>query len=79
VEKITAALGVKDAAGLQELIRAAGGPTTLAEIGVDPAELDKAVDAVMTRMPVDNPRPVTQKDVTRIMSAALGLTGIESI
>jgi hypothetical protein len=33
----------------------------------------------MTRMPVDNPRPVTQKDVTRIMSAALGLTGIESI
>jgi maleylacetate reductase len=70
MSEIAAALGAETAwGGLYSLRRALGVTNTLRDLGLGPAELDRAADlAVTSRYP--NPREVTRDGARRILEAA---------
>lgn len=60
-------------AGVYDLIAAAGGPTTLAELGMAEADLDEAARLV-TEKTYPNPREVTRVGVRRLLGEAFAGT-----
>lgn len=72
--RIADALGTATApAGVYDLIAAAGGPTTLAELGMAEADLDEAARLV-TAKTYPNPREVTRVGVRRLLGEAFAGT-----
>jgi alcohol dehydrogenase class IV len=70
--RIATALGGEDAAAaLRALVKRTGAPAHLTDIGLDRDRLSEAVEAVMRRLPVDNPQPVDAAAVEVILRAAL--------
>jgi alcohol dehydrogenase class IV len=70
--RVAPALGGGDvAAGLTRLAAGIGAPVSLAEIGLSPAALDLAVELVLEKDLSDNPRPVGEPEVRRILTGAL--------
>ena len=68
---ISRALGGKDpVVGLYELMRAVGRKASLAEMGLGPAEIERAAD-IAVQNPYYNPRPVTREGVLEMLQAAL--------
>lgn len=68
--KVAEALSVENASvGLFELAKQLGAPTSLREIGITEADLDKAA-AVTTEKRVNNPEPVTTERVRRLLDNA---------
>jgi maleylacetate reductase len=68
--QLASAMGVKDAAvGLFELAKAVGAPTSLKEIGVREEDLGRAA-AIATEKPLDNPEPVTEAKILRLLEDA---------
>jgi alcohol dehydrogenase class IV len=73
--RMAAALGSGTAReGLADLYAAVDAPRTLAQIGLRRDQLDEAIDVVVARLPLANPRPVTPEDVARLVRAAFGDT-----
>lgn len=67
---ISRALGGRDPAeGLHALMRAVGRKSSLAEMGLVPADLDRAADLAVQN-PYYNPRPVTREGVREMLQAA---------
>ena len=63
-------LGVHDpAAQLQDAARALGAPTSLAELGMTEADIERSTRLVMAK-PYANPSDVTKDDVPHIIRAA---------
>ncbi|MGC5162651.1 maleylacetate reductase [Rhodococcus sp. DT1] len=74
MERIADALVTPTApAGVYDLIAAAGGPTTLAELGMAEADLDEAA-RLATEKPYPNPREVTRVGVRRLLGEAFAGT-----
>lgn len=68
--QLAQALGVKDAAaGLFELAKVVGAPTSLKAIGFKEADLDRAA-AIATEKPLNNPEPVTEARIRRLLEDA---------
>ena len=68
---ISRALGGKDpVVGLYELMRAVGRKASLAEMGLGPAEIERAAE-IAVQNPYYNPRPVTREGVLEMLQAAL--------
>jgi len=68
--RVARALGGGDAAmGLFDLARRLGAPTSLREIGMPEAELDRAADLAAAE-PYPNPRPVERAGVRALLQAA---------
>jgi maleylacetate reductase len=55
--------------GLWDLARASGAPLALADLGLTPADLDRAAD-IATASPYANPRPFTRGDIRDLLQAA---------
>jgi maleylacetate reductase len=74
MRRVARALGERGArgaaAGLHDLALAIGAPTALREIGMREEDLDEAVGLVLEKVPADNPRPVSQQDVERLLRDA---------
>jgi maleylacetate reductase len=69
--RVAGALGAESAArGLFDLAAAIGAPTALRDIGMRAEDLDEAVALVAEQLPPDNPRPIEQEDVRRIVTSA---------
>ena len=58
------------AVGLYDLAAEIGAPTALRDIGMREEDLDAAVGLVLEKVPADNPRPVGEEDVRRLLEAA---------
>jgi maleylacetate reductase len=70
LDRAAAALGVEDAAtGLFDLARSIGAPTSLAELGMHPEDLDAAA-RLAAEDPPWNPRPVRASDLRAVLEAA---------
>lgn len=70
MERVAARLHVTDAPGaVHDLVRAAGGPTSLAEIGMPADGIDRAVE-LATSTPYPNPAPVTPDGVRDLLERA---------
>ncbi|MBT2321316.1 maleylacetate reductase [Variovorax paradoxus] len=70
MQRIARALGCEDAAlGLFELARANGAPTSLREIGMPGAELDRAAD-IAAANPYWNPRPIERDAIRALLQRA---------
>lgn len=70
MRRIADALGAADAAsGVYDLVVAAGGPTSLRELGLAESDLERAAEAA-TSAPYPNPAPVTRDGVTALLRAA---------
>ena len=70
LDRVAAALGVEDAAtGLFDFARSIGAPTSLAELGMHPEDLDAAA-RLAAEDPPWNPRPVRASDVRAVLEAA---------
>lgn len=68
--RVRRALGVGDAAaGLFDLARNAGGPTSLREIGMPEAGLDRAADLAVAN-PYWNPRPIDRAGIRALLDDA---------
>jgi maleylacetate reductase len=68
--RLSRALGQPDPAGaLWDLAHAIGAPTSLAEIGFDPAHIDEATALVVAAAPA-NPRPVEPAGIRELLVAA---------
>jgi len=74
-----AADGAAAADAVQNLVRAAGIPSTLAELGIDRDELDHMADLALRveRLVLNNPRPADKQDLIDIMTSAYGETAGE--
>jgi alcohol dehydrogenase class IV len=71
--RVAAALGSGTARdGLAELYAAVDAPRTLRQIGLRDDQLDEAIQVVLSRLPIANPRPVTAEGVEQIVRAAFG-------
>jgi alcohol dehydrogenase class IV len=69
--RVARALGAETAAGgLHALALSIGAPTALRDIGMREQDLDDAVRLVLEKVPPDNPRPVEEDDVRRLLEAA---------
>ena len=69
---VAEALGTGSAAGgVFDLVAAAGGPTTLAELGMTEGDLDEAAHLATERR-YPNPREVTRVGVRRLLGEAFG-------
>ena len=65
--QVAQALGVENAAlGVQQLARTLGAPTSLQEIGIEEADLDRAA-AIATESTIKNPEPVTTERVRDLL------------
>lgn len=69
--RIAAAFGAGSAIeGLQRLRHAVDAPKALRDYGMNEADIDAAVQAVLEVVPKGNPRPVTADDLRRLLHAA---------
>jgi maleylacetate reductase len=69
--RIATALGTGDAAGgLADLAARLGIPAGLRALGLDAARLPEAARLVREQVPADNPRPVLDGDIERLLQAA---------
>ncbi|WP_370185361.1 maleylacetate reductase [Rhodococcus wratislaviensis] len=57
-------------AGLQELRHRLDAPRALRDYGFDESDIDSAVNAILPTVPTSNPRPVTAKNLRRLLQAA---------
>lgn len=70
--RIAAAFGTADALeGLQALREKLDAPKALADYGFTPAGIPEAVEIALPAIPANNPRPVTGKNLTALLTAAL--------
>jgi maleylacetate reductase len=70
LDRAAAALGVEDAAtGLFDFARSIGAPTSLAELGMRPEDLDAAA-RLAAEDPPWNPRPIRASDLRAVLEAA---------
>jgi maleylacetate reductase len=70
MRRIAAALGVQDAArGLFELAKGLGAPTSLAAIGMQAVDIDKAADLAV-KNPYWNPRPIDRAGIRALIDDA---------
>lgn len=70
MRRIAAALGARDAAlGLFELAKGLGAPTSLAAIGMQAGDIDKAADLAV-RNPYWNPRPIDRAGIRALIDDA---------
>ncbi|ANY08840.1 maleylacetate reductase and hydroxyquinol 1,2-dioxygenase domain-containing protein [Pseudonocardia sp. HH130630-07] len=70
MDRIAARMGVADAPGaVHDLVRAAGGPTSLAAIGMPADGLDRAAE-LATAAPYPNPAPVTRDGIRALLDRA---------
>lgn len=70
MRRIADALGVPDApSGVFDLIKQAGGPTTLRGLGLDADALDEAADQA-TAAPYPNPKPLTRDGILALLTDA---------
>jgi alcohol dehydrogenase class IV/protocatechuate 3,4-dioxygenase beta subunit len=70
MERIARALGVPDApTGVFDLIRRVGGPTSLRDLGMAEADLDRAAE-LATSQPYPNPRELTRAGITELLHHA---------
>ena len=70
MRRIAEALGVADAPGaVFDLVRAAGGPTSLRELGLAEADLDRAAE-LATAKPYPNPAAVTRDGIAGLLRRA---------
>ncbi|MBN9794037.1 alcohol dehydrogenase [Pseudonocardia sp. TMWB2A] len=67
--RIAEALGPDPAGAVYDLLVAAGGPTSLAALGVDEADLDRLAEQAVAR-PYPNPVPVTRDGVRALLGRA---------
>ncbi|WP_042391861.1 maleylacetate reductase and hydroxyquinol 1,2-dioxygenase domain-containing protein [Streptacidiphilus carbonis] len=68
--RIAAALGVPEApGGVFDLIRAAGGPTSLRELGMAEGDLDRAAELAASK-PYPNPRELTRDGIAGLLREA---------
>jgi maleylacetate reductase len=71
MQGIAHALGAEDAAGgIYDLSASMGLPTSLADIGIAPDDLERIAD-IATETEVSNPRPVTRDGVLELLHQAL--------
>ncbi|MBC3194322.1 iron-containing alcohol dehydrogenase [Pseudonocardia sp. C8] len=71
MERIARRLGVTDAPGaVYDLVAAAGGPTSLRQIGMSEDGLDRAAE-LATASPYPNPEPVTRDGIRALLGRAL--------
>jgi len=69
--RIEDALGSGSAgAGLWELRDSLGGPASLAELGLDEADIPRAAEIILPAVPAGNPRPVGAADLESLLRAA---------
>ncbi|MEU1555472.1 maleylacetate reductase and hydroxyquinol 1,2-dioxygenase domain-containing protein [Streptomyces scabiei] len=70
MDRIARALGAPDAAtGVFDLIRLAGGPTSLRDLGMAEADLDRAAE-LATAQPYPNPRELTRSGLADLLGDA---------
>jgi alcohol dehydrogenase class IV len=70
VREVGAALGTGDPAGaIFDLTVAAGGPTSLRELGLAETDLDRAADLAVSS-PYPNPRPLVRDGVRELLQSA---------
>lgn len=71
-ERIAAAFGTDDAlSGLQQLRAAVDAPTALADYGFTAEGIATAVEITLGNVPANNPREVTEDNLTELLTAAL--------
>ncbi len=71
IATLSSALDLPDpAVGLQKLIGAAGGPTSLKELGLGPDDVDRATELCLAS-PYANPHPVTAHGIRNLLERAL--------
>jgi len=71
MEQVAAALGATDAAaGLRDLAERLGAPTSLADLGLTDADVDRAAAMVVEGAPY-NPRPVEREWIEQLLGDAL--------
>jgi len=70
MSRVARALGAKSAAqGLFDLASALGAPMSLAALGLQAADLDKAAD-IAVQNPYYNPRPITREGIRALLQDA---------
>jgi maleylacetate reductase len=70
--RIAAAFGTADAlSGLQELRERLAAPKALADYGFTAGQIAEAVAIILPTVPANNPRTVTEENLTRLLQAAL--------
>jgi maleylacetate reductase len=71
-ERIAAAFRADEAlSGLQQLRTAVSAPTSLADYGFTEAGIATAVEIILGNVPANNPRDVTEENLTELLTAAL--------
>jgi maleylacetate reductase len=70
-ERLAAAFGAPSALdGLQRLRQSVDAPQALRDYGFDERDIDSAVPAIQEEVPRNNPRPVTEENLRRLLYAA---------
>jgi maleylacetate reductase len=70
MRRVERALGGEDAAAaVYDLMLKAAGPTSLKEMGLTRAALEKVAD-IAIEAPCDNPRPITRENLLEMLAAA---------
>jgi alcohol dehydrogenase class IV/protocatechuate 3,4-dioxygenase beta subunit len=70
MQRIAEALGAADAPGaVFDLVRNAGGPTSLSELGFAETDIDRAAELAVAK-PYPNPAPVTRDGIAGLLRAA---------
>ena len=70
-DRMAAALNADDAVeGLFDLEHQLGSPRNLEEVGLRADQLDEAISVVSAKLPIANPRPVSESDIAEILTAA---------
>lgn len=71
-DRIAAAFGSSTALeGLQQLRRVLDAPKRLSDLGFTAEGIPEAVEIALAAIPADNPRPVTQENLSELLTAAL--------
>ena len=71
-DRIAAAFGSSTALeGLQQLRRVLDAPQRLSDLGFTAEGIPEAVEIALPAIPADNPRPVTQENLSELLTAAL--------
>lgn len=66
---LTQTFGTAPGAGLWDFARQIGAPTRLSDLGLTPADLDRAAD-IAVQNPYANPRPFDRADIRHLLQAA---------
>ena len=70
-ERIALAFGAESAlAGLTRLNAKLGAPTALNDLGLAKKDITEAVQLILPLIPESNPRPVTEENLTALLTAA---------